>query len=107
MITDISTIIRRLETLNVPIAYSHFAAAREPPFICYLIPDSRTDGADDLHTIKHNSVAIELYTAQRDFKLENRILKLFSDVEFDVSSAYIESEKLFVTYFEFEFIEKL
>lgn len=107
MIRKISEIVKRLETLDIPIAYSHFTERKEPPFICYLIPESNTNGADDLHIIKRSKARIELYTDQRGFTFENDILKLFTDVEVSADSTYIESEGLFVTCFEFDYIEKI
>lgn len=79
----------------------------QPPFICYLVGNIKTEGADNKQTLlKRYSVTVELYTQERDFTLENQILNLFDDVEVSANDAYIESENLNVTYFEFEFYEK-
>ena len=107
MINYISDIVNRLETLNVTFAYDHFKTAKETPFLCYKIDEIKTSGADNKSLLKNHSVIVELYTKERDFDFENRILALFEDVEISASNVFIKLEEIYVTYFEFEFIEKI
>lgn len=56
-----------LQAVGIPFAYDHFAEGEspEPPFICYLLPDSDNFSADGRAYYKVNEVHIEpLYRHQ-------------------------------------------
>ena len=52
----------RLEATGLPVAYSHFADQTDPPFIAYLLPESRNIVADDSVYQTKMLVQVELYT---------------------------------------------
>ena len=107
MMSSISEIPNRLSCLSIPIAYRAFNAPAIPPFICYITPTTKTEGADNNTSILLlQNATVELYSKFRNFKLENKIASIFNDVELSISSEYIESEQMYVTYFEFEFFCK-
>ncbi len=108
MLSNIKDLVQRLETLEIPLAYEAFENEQEPPFICYLIPDSEYDGPDDMVLIGEHQATVELYTAQRDFALESKVIGVLSGYgEITVHSEYIKEENMNVTYFDFSFIEKI
>ena len=61
-------LVRLLEETSIPFAYDHFAEGEspDPPFICYLLPQSDNFSADGKVYLKVSSVNIELYTDSKD-----------------------------------------
>lgn len=61
-----------LAEIGLPYAYHHFAEgeAPDPPFICYLTPDSDNFAADGKVFFKSNEFHIELYTDEKSPSLE-------------------------------------
>lgn len=99
--------IARLDKLEIPVAYDHFEKMTDPPFICWVILKSQTGGADTYHPIKRSELTIVLYSRERDFEIEDNILRMFSEFEVDVESSFILSDELYATVFQFEIIERL
>ena len=64
-----------LKATGIPFAYDHFAEseAPEPPFICYLLPDSDNFSADGRVYYKINEVHMELYTDTKDLSVERQL----------------------------------
>lgn len=64
-----------LDVLEIEYRYHHFEEreAVNPPFICWLIPETRNFSADGKVYFKSNKVDIELYTDEKDFELEERV----------------------------------
>ena len=64
-----------LDALEIEYRYHHFEEreAVNPPFICWLIPETRNFSADGKVYFKSNKVDIELYTDEKDFELEERV----------------------------------
>ena len=62
-------LVRLLEETGIPFAYDHFAEGEspDPPFICYLLPQSNNFSADGKVYLKVSSVNIELYTDSKRF----------------------------------------
>ncbi|SOC12813.1 hypothetical protein SAMN05880501_10756 [Ureibacillus xyleni] len=90
-----------LETLNIPVTYSHFNDPQTPPFICYLVTGSDNFNADNTTYQEFTNVDIELYTKKKDITLENQLKQLLKDNElpFDYSSVFINEEKIYkITY---------
>ena len=79
-------IVEMLEVAGLPFAYDHFAEGEspEPPFICFLFPDSDNFSADNT-----------VYAAFPE--LEDRIETIFHDHElfWNKSEVWIESEKMY------------
>ena len=77
-----------LQEMGIPFAYDHFAEGEspDPPFLCYLLPDSSHFPADGRVYFKIEEVRIELYTDRKD----------------PAAEVWIESEKLYEVLYSFE-----
>ena len=109
MIKNIADVLARLSAISVlqkRIAYDHFSTAPKLPFLTYSF-EQFSDGADNYHNLLSTNVSLELYQESRDFELEKRIIKAFSDVEVTTDCEYIEKENLYETIFYFSFYEKI
>ena len=55
-------LLQIVKEMEIPFAYDHFAEGESPnpPFICYLLPDSDNFAADGRVYLKVNEVHIEL-----------------------------------------------
>lgn len=99
-------IIKILEECGIPFAYDHFAEghATDPPFICYLIPNSDNFAADGIAYHKINVVHIELYTDKKDLAVEGRLEAVMDShgIFYDRSETWIASEKLYEVLYSFE-----
>ena len=76
----------------------------EPPFICYLLPDSDNFSADGKAYYKINEVHIELYTDTKDLSVEGQLEAVLDEhgIFYDRSEVWIESEKLYEVLYSFE-----
>lgn len=86
-----------LKTLGYPVAYSHFASSKTPPFICYLVTDSDTFTADNKPIHESINVDIELYAKNKSITIENQIKNLLTENELSWSyvETFIETEGVF------------
>lgn len=95
-----------IKTMGIPFAYDHFAEgeAVDPPFICYLLPDSDNFAADGKVYFKANEVHIELYTDTKDLSVEQQVEAVLDEhgIYYDRSEVWIESEKLYEVLYTFE-----
>ena len=95
-----------LEQIGLPFAYDHFAEGEspDPPFICYLIPNSDNFSADGRVYYKINEIHIELYTDCKDLSAEQKVEAVLDeyDVFYDKSEVWIESENLYEVLYTFE-----
>ena len=95
-----------LERTGIPFAYDHFAEgeAVDPPFICYLLPESDNFSADGKVYFKANEVHIELYTDTKDLSVEQQVEAVLDEhgIYYDRSEVWIESEKLYEVLYTFE-----
>ena len=109
MIHSVQEAIQRIEAISEltgKVVYDHFTTAQQLPFACYLY-DFDTSGADDYNGVQWINFRFELYTDNRDFELEQKILKTFIDVEIASDSNYIDTERMYMTAFNFRFPQKL
>lgn len=109
MVKSIQEAIQRIEAipgLTGKLAYDHFSTPQSLPFAAYTY-DFNTSGADDYNGVQWIDFRIELYTEERNFDLEEKILKAFVDVEIDSDSDYLSIERMYMTAFEFTFPHKL
>lgn len=109
MIHSVLEAIQRIESiseLNGKLACDHFTEPKALPFAAYNY-DFNTSGADDFNGIQWINFRLELYTDNRDFELEQKILKTFIDVEIASDSNYIDTERMYMTAFNFRFPQKL
>ena len=95
-----------IKDMGIPFAYDHFAEgeAVDPPFICYLLPDSDNFAADGKVYFKANEVHIELYTDTKDLSVEQQVEAVLDEhgIYYDRSEVWIESEKLYEVLYTFE-----
>ena len=99
-------LVKLLEETGIPFAYDHFAEGEspDPPFICYLLPQSDNFSADGKVYLKVSSVNIELYTDSKDLSVE-QMLEAVLDMHgifYDKTEVWIESEKLYEVLYSFE-----
>ena len=99
-------LIRILEETGIPYAYDHFAEGEspEPPFICYLLPQSDHFSADGRVYLKVSSVNIELYTDSKELSVEQKLEAVMDahSIFYDKTEVWIESEKLYEVLYSFE-----
>lgn len=95
-----------LKELGIPFAYDHFAEGEspDPPFLCYLLPESRNFAADGRVYHKITEVRLELYTDYKDLTLERSVESVLDahSIFYEKSETWIESEKLYEVLFTFE-----
>ena len=99
-------LVRLLEETGIPFAYDHFAEGEspDPPFICYLLPQSDNFSADGKVYLKVSSVNIELYTDSKDLAMEQTLEAVLDThgIFYDKTEVWIESEKLYEVLYSFE-----
>ena len=68
-------LVKMMEETGLPFAYDHFeeGEAPEPPFVCYLFPQSNHFSADGRVYLKITEVHIELYTDCKDLSAEQKV----------------------------------
>ena len=95
-----------LEKIGLPFAYDHFAEGESPnpPFICYLVPNSDNFSADGRVYYKINEIHIELYTDCKDLSAEQKVEAVLDEhgIFYEKSEVWIESEKLYEVLYSFE-----
>jgi len=95
-----------IKETGIPFAYDHFAEGEspDPPFICYLLPESDNFSADGRAYYKVNEVHIELYTDSKDLSVESKVEAVLDEhgIFYDRSEVWIESEKLYEVLYSFE-----
>ena len=99
-------LIQLLGETGIPFAYDHFAEGEspDPPFICYLLPQSDNFSADGKVYLKVSSVNIELYTDSKDLAVEQKLEGVLDThgIFYDKTEVWIESEKLYEVLYSFE-----
>lgn len=95
-------IVTTLHGLDIPVAYSHFKTAVNPPFLVYLGNGQNTLDADSTHYWRQNTYQLEFYFEKKDEAQETSIedALLADGWLYDKSEdVFIESEGLFVIYY--------
>ncbi len=99
-------LIEIMNKIGIPFAYDHFAEGEspDPPFICYLTPNSDNFAADGKVYYKINEIHIELYTDCKDLSAEQKLEDVLDayDIYYEKSETWIESEKLYEVLYTFE-----
>ena len=99
-------IVKILEETGLPFAYDHFVEGEcpDPPFICYLVPNSDNFAADGKVYYKINEPHIELYTDCKDLSAEQKLEDVLdaNGIYYEKSEVWIESEKLYEVLYTFE-----
>ena len=92
-------IVTMLEEAGLPLAYDHFVEGEspDPPFICFLFPQSDNFSADNIVYAQFQNLNVELYTDEKDPELEDRLEAVFNSHElfWQKSEVWIETEKLY------------
>lgn len=95
-----------LNEMGIPFAYDHFAEGEspEPPFICYLLPQSDHFSADGKVYYKISGVHIEMYTDIKDLSVEQKVEAVLDThgIFYEKSEVWIESERLYEVLYTFE-----
>lgn len=98
-------LVKIIEEMDIPFAYDHFAEGEspDPPFMCYLLPESDNFAADGRVYYKINEVRIELYTDYKDIVLEGKITAVLDShgIFYEQAEVWIEEERLYEVTFEF------
>lgn len=92
-----------VESIGIPYAYYQFPEGTNQscPFICFYFTGSNDLAADDSNYQRIRPLAIELYTDNKDFALENTVEAVLNQHGFVYSrdEAYIDTERMnMVTY---------
>ena len=99
-------LIEIMNKIGLPFAYNHFVAGEspDPPFICYLTPNSVNFAADGQVYYRINEIHIELYTDCKDLSAEQRIEAGLDQhgIFYEKSETGIESKKLYEVLYSFE-----
>lgn len=95
-----------LAETGLPFQYHHFTEenAVDPPFIVYLNDESSNFYADGVVYAVISSINIELYTDEKDHKLEEKIENIFKEynVAWEKEEIYIESEQMYEILYQME-----
>ena len=99
-------LVEILKEAGFPFAYHHFAEgeAPEPPFVCYLLPESGNFSADGTVYYRISGVHIELYTDIKDMEAEKKLEDVLDSrgIFYNKSETWIESERLYEVLYQFD-----
>ena len=100
-----------LKPLGIPIAYREFKPYKgkpvpPPPFLVYYAEHETGSGADGKNLYKALHFVIEPYTDAKSCELEESVEKAIRQYEFEKYEDYIETERLYMVYWEFDIYEK-
>lgn len=99
-------LINLITEMGLPFAYDHFAEgeSEDPPFLCYLLPESDNFSADGKVYHKKSVVHIELYTDTKDLESEAVVESVLDahEIFYNKTETWIDSEKLYEVLFTFE-----
>ena len=99
-------LVQLITEMNIPFAYDHFAEGEslDPPFICYLLPNSDNFSADGKVYHKLSVVHLELYTDKKDTVSEAKVETVLDthEIFYNKTETWIESEKLYEVMYTFE-----
>lgn len=88
-----------LESTGLPVAYDHFneGESPDPPFLCFLYPNSYNFFADDRPFCKVDELHVELYTDKKQPQTEQLVEAALEGCElcYNKTEVWIESENLY------------
>lgn len=94
--------------IGLPYAYYEFPDNTDltPPFVSFLFTNSADVYADDENYVDKRTLVIELYTAAKDFDLEQTVRGVLKshNMTFTMNADHLDSEQMFVTTFTTEVI---
>lgn len=95
-----------LQAIGLPYEYDHFEVGKAPalPFIVFSYPQSNNFAADNITYIKRSAINIALYTAHKDFALEDAIEAVLDQygIFYDKNEVFVESERAYQITYELE-----
>ena len=103
---ELSELNELLNTLDIPVAYSHFKDLVQTPFLVYYVQNEDIRGADNKNMLSEKNIRIELYSDLKNIELENQIEEMLIEYQLDKNETYIESEQLLQVSYEFSMIIK-
>lgn len=97
-----------LEISGLPVAEYSFNRPPPLPYLVYLT-DERVRGSDDLCSIVEYGLSVELYSKGIDRKAEKKLEDMLQirGMEYTKNRIWVDSEKFFLTRYNFNFTTKL
>ena len=99
-------LISIIKEMGIPYAYDHFAEgeAPDPPFLCYLLPESDNFSADGNVYHRISEVRLELYTDFKDLSSEQQVEMALdaAGIFYNKTETWIDSEKLYEVLYSFD-----
>lgn len=97
-----------LNGVGIPCVYHHFSekSGQQPPFICFFYPQDNDFLADNSNYSRINQLAVELYTDNKDFELEETLETVLAESGFVwvKNETYIDSEKMYEVVYTMEIV---
>lgn len=99
-------LVEILDSTGFEIAYSDFKEKPKTPFIAYLLSSTSSFMADNVEYLKIGQYRIELYTDEKNEVSQRKLEQAFeaNEIIYEKDEAYIESERLFLTTYDIEWI---
>ena len=97
-------IAERLRLTGLPFTYNQWPPNKAPdlPFICYRFVGSNNLHADGGVYYSGSSVEMELFTEVKDPAVETVVEQAMTDIHWEKSETYIESQQCFRILYEIE-----
>ena len=97
-ITEVASMVAEI---GLPFAFWEFKddTAREPPFVCFLYTGSNDTFADNENYTDIRTLVIELYTADKDYTLEQTVRDVLNahGLQFETDFERLDDERLYIT----------
>lgn len=99
-----------LQSTGLSVAYRSFPTGDknnpepELPFICYLETNTNNFSADGIVYKKISSIAVELYTKNKDLEVERKVENALSSFYWNKSEEYLDDEECYFTLYELEVV---
>ena len=89
-----------ISTIGLPYAYDHFThdTERQPPFVCFIYPESDDLAADNKNHAKIRRLQIELDTDNKDFSLESQVEAVLetNSLPYETEEGYLNDEQMYM-----------
>lgn len=101
---DLDEVAAMLRHSGLPVAYNQWPPGRAPdlPFICYRFVGSNNLHADGGVYYSGSSIEAELFTRVKDTAVEARVEQALTDIHWEKSEDFIESQQCFRILYEIE-----
>lgn len=93
-----------LKTTGYPVRFLEFNKQTAPPFVVYVTPNRENIAADGKTAVRVQHVHVELYTVSKDPAAEAKVEAVLEGFHtgYSMSEEKIDSEGLYVCYYEFD-----